>query len=71
MSMFPGAGATVYRNEAGEPLGWDYPSESDDSHRDDPYGAEDDHCDEDADEDADTWDGDEDAGYEDGLFGCD
>lgn len=24
--MFPGAGAQVYRNEAGEPLGWDYPS---------------------------------------------
>lgn len=25
--MFPGAGAQVYRNEAGEPLGWDYPSD--------------------------------------------
>lgn len=25
--MFPGAGAVVYRNEAGEPLGWDYPGE--------------------------------------------
>lgn len=24
--MFPGAGASVYYNEAGEPLGWDYPS---------------------------------------------
>lgn len=24
--MFPGAGAVVYYNEAGEPLGWDYPS---------------------------------------------
>lgn len=24
--MFPGSGAQVYRNEAGEPLGWDYPS---------------------------------------------
>lgn len=23
--MFPGAGAQVYYNEAGEPLGWDYP----------------------------------------------
>lgn len=22
--MFPGANATVYRNEAGEPLGWSY-----------------------------------------------
>lgn len=27
MTMFPGAGAVIYRNEAGEPLGWDYPSE--------------------------------------------
>lgn len=27
MSMFPGAGAQVYRNEAGEPLGWDYPDQ--------------------------------------------
>lgn len=25
--MFPGPGAQVYYNEAGEPLGWDYPSE--------------------------------------------
>ncbi len=24
--MFPGAGAHVYYNEAGEPLGWDYPN---------------------------------------------
>jgi hypothetical protein len=24
--MFPGAGAQVYYNEAGEPIGWDYPS---------------------------------------------
>jgi hypothetical protein len=24
--MFPGPGAQIYRNEAGEPLGWDYPS---------------------------------------------
>jgi hypothetical protein len=23
--MFPGAGAEVYYNEAGEPVGWDYP----------------------------------------------
>jgi len=22
--MFPGAGAQIYRNEAGEPVGWDY-----------------------------------------------
>jgi hypothetical protein len=26
---FPGANAVVYRNEAGEVLGWDYPSEPD------------------------------------------
>ena len=25
--MFPGAGASVYRNEAGEPIGWDYPAD--------------------------------------------
>ena len=25
MSMFPGAGAQVYYNEAREPIGWDYP----------------------------------------------
>lgn len=25
--MFPGAGAQVYRNEAGEPIGWDYPAD--------------------------------------------
>lgn len=25
MSAFPGATAQVYYNEAGEPLGWDYP----------------------------------------------
>lgn len=24
--MFPGAGAQIYRNEAGEPTGWDYPA---------------------------------------------
>lgn len=24
--MFPGPGAHVYYNDAGEPLGWDYPS---------------------------------------------
>jgi hypothetical protein len=28
--VFPGAGAVVYRNEAGEPLGWDYPSDGPD-----------------------------------------
>jgi len=25
--MFPGPHAHVYRNEAGEPVGWDYPSD--------------------------------------------
>lgn len=29
MSMFPGAGAVIEYNEAGEPTGWDYPSEPD------------------------------------------
>lgn len=33
--MFPGPGAQVYRNEAGEPLGWDYPGDSDDPSYDD------------------------------------
>lgn len=27
MSMFPGPNAQVYYNEAGEPTGWDYPSD--------------------------------------------
>ena len=28
--MFPGPGAQVYYNDAGEPLGWDYPSDDPD-----------------------------------------
>lgn len=32
--MFPGAGAEVYYNEAGEPLGWDAPSEPGDNYCD-------------------------------------
>lgn len=28
--MFPGASAQVFYNEAGEPLGWDYPSHDED-----------------------------------------
>lgn len=32
--MFPGPGAQVYYNDAGEPLGWDYPS-------DEPYEPDD------------------------------
>lgn len=35
MSAFPGPGAQIYRNEAGEPLGWDYPSEPDYNDHDD------------------------------------
>jgi hypothetical protein len=33
--MFPGAGASVYRNDAGEPLGWDYPSYDEPANPDD------------------------------------
>lgn len=35
--MFPGANAQVYRNEAGEPIGWDYPSYDDGDYYDDYY----------------------------------
>lgn len=34
--MFPGANAQIYRNEAGEVIGWDNPS------ADDPYDPDDD-----------------------------
>lgn len=44
--MFPGAGAVVYYNDAGEPLGWDYPSSDDDY---DPYDDDDRYYDEDDD----------------------
>ena len=27
--MFPGAGARIIKNEDGEPIGWDYPSDDD------------------------------------------
>lgn len=37
MSMFPGANAHVYYNEAGEPLGWDYPSEPDEHYDPEDY----------------------------------
>jgi hypothetical protein len=37
-SAFPGAGAQVYYNEAGEPMGWDYPS----SYEEEPYSDYDD-----------------------------
>jgi hypothetical protein len=29
MSMFPGPGAQIYYNSDGEPIGWDYPPDSD------------------------------------------
>ena len=29
MSAFPGAGARIYTNEAGEVIGWDYPPDDD------------------------------------------
>lgn len=35
--MFPGANAQVYRNEAGEPMGWDYPSDPDEWYDPDDY----------------------------------
>lgn len=60
--MFPGPGAQIYRNEAGEPLGWDYP----DAYEPDPH--EDDRADalcEEMHESA------QDAGYEAGLGGID
>jgi hypothetical protein len=44
--MFPGAHARIYRNEAGEVIGWDYPS--DDEPQDpewEEYGHPDDWCD--------------------------
>lgn len=38
---FPGAGAQVYYNEAGEPTGWDYPGYDDGPDPDDEYGYDD------------------------------
>lgn len=52
MSMFHGPGARIYRNEAGEPTGWDYPS-SDDPHDPDDYLDRDDRVDPDLDEEDD------------------
>jgi len=37
MSMFPGPGAQIYRNEAGEVLGWDYPSQPGEDYDPDNY----------------------------------
>lgn len=36
--MFPGPNAQIYRNEAGEVLGWDYPP--DEPYEPDPYEAD-------------------------------
>ncbi len=44
MSMFPGPGATIYRNEAGEVLGWDYPGTDDPSDLDDWRGPSPAYC---------------------------
>ncbi len=38
--MFPGPGARIYRNEAGEPLGWDYPSDDPTDYYDSEAAAE-------------------------------
>jgi hypothetical protein len=43
---FPGAGAQVYYNTEGEPLGWDYPGYDDGPDPDDFYDAMDDYDDE-------------------------
>ncbi len=40
--MFPGAGSIVYYSDAGEPIGWDYPSEYDPNDDYDPYDDYDD-----------------------------
>ena len=67
MSMFPGAGASVYYNEDGEPLGWDYPSYDDAPDVDDFY---DDYSGYEEPEDEDSFDGyegPEDA-YLDGIY---
>lgn len=41
---FPGPGAVIIRNEAGEPLGWDYPSDDALYHDDDYNDAIDPRC---------------------------
>lgn len=44
-TMFPGPGAEVYRNEAGEVTGWDYPSyEPPYEPADEEYGRDEDWC---------------------------
>lgn len=51
--MFPGANAQIYRNEAGEVIGWDYPSADDPYDPDDDLDYEDDTDEDDTDEDED------------------
>jgi len=46
MSMFPGPGARIDRNEAGEPIGWDYPSMAEDDPYDEAYPYDEDYYDE-------------------------
>lgn len=41
--MFPGAGARVFRNEAGEPIGWDYPDDDPAEHEVEPDWDDDDY----------------------------
>lgn len=44
-TMFPGPGAEIYRNSAGEVTGWDYPSYGPpDEPADDEYGRDDEWC---------------------------
>lgn len=42
---FPGAGAQVYHNEAGEPVGWDYPGYDEFGPDSDDYDVPDDYDD--------------------------
>jgi hypothetical protein len=49
--MFPGAGAQVYYNEAGEPLGWDSADYDGPQDAFDAYNEEEDYDDDDLDED--------------------
>jgi hypothetical protein len=49
-AMFPGAGARIDYNEAGEPVGWDYPGYDDGEYDPDDFDEPDDEPDEDDDE---------------------
>lgn len=48
--MFPGPSAQIYRNDAGEVLGWDYPPDPSEYYEDDFYEADHPDADEDPDE---------------------